>query len=328
VDLLVQAERWPLVRPFVISRLACTESIGLHVRAMLDGKTGQAECEPHESDLRVAAEAERQVRAAASELTLNLAPEALRSLIPLATARNAVDCALWDLRAKLSDTPVWKLVGLPQPRPLITAMTIGIDTPEVMEQRARELQHWPLIKIKLGRRELDVERVEAVRRAAPEACLIVDANEGWTIEQLADHAPHLARLGVRMIEQPLPTELDDALLDYQSPVPLCADEACRDRQSLSRVKDRYDVVNIKLDKTGGLTEALALAREAKQLGLKVMTGCNVGTSLAMAPAFLLGQLSEYVDLDAPLMLTRDREPAMVYDLARGLVDAPRPELWG
>jgi L-Ala-D/L-Glu epimerase len=328
MQLEVRREGWPLTRPFVISRVTATRSIGLHVRLTRDGKTGQGESEPHESDLAVAHEAEQLVSAAAGRLSLDADLDALNELIPLASARNAVDCALWDLRAKMSGVPAWKLLGLEQPRPLTTAMTIGIDTPAAMERSAQELRNWPLIKIKLGRREQDIARVEAVRRAAPDAQLIVDANEGWTFDQLADHAPHLARLSVRLIEQPLPADADDALIDYTSPVPLCADEACRDRSSLARIKNRYQMVNIKLDKTGGLTEALLLARQAMRLGLRVMTGCNVGTSLAMAPAALIGQLSEYVDLDAPLMLVADRQPAMLYDLERGELHPPSSDLWG
>jgi L-Ala-D/L-Glu epimerase len=328
MQLEVRREGWPLTRPFVISRVTATESIGLHVRLTREGKSGQGESEPHESDLAVAHEAERLVHAIAGRVSLDADLEALNEMIPLASARNAVDCALWDLRAKMSSVPAWKLLGLEPPRPLITAMTIGLDTPTAMERTARELHHWPLIKIKLGRPEHDVERVEAVRRGAPDARLIVDANEGWTFDQLVDYAPHLARLHVRLIEQPLPAGKDEALASYRSPVPLCADEACHDRSSLVRVKNRYQMINIKLDKAGGLSEALLLARQAQRMGLGVMTGCNVGTSLAMAPAALIGQLSEYVDLDAPLMLVEDRQPAMLYDRTRGLVHPASSELWG
>jgi L-Ala-D/L-Glu epimerase len=327
MELDVARETWPLTRPFVISRLTTTEVVTLRVRLSCGGFSGQGESEPHESDLELRDRVERQVRAAGASLSITATLDELKSLLPLPTARNAVDCALWDLRAKSSGTPAWRLAELQLPQPLVTAVTIGIDTPDAMGARARGFSACPLIKVKLSGGE-EVPRVEAVRRAAPQARITVDANEAWSFVQLREFVPHLARLGVSLIEQPLPAGKDDELAEFRSPVPICADEACDDLASLERVKTRYQYINIKLDKTGGLTEALMLAREAKRLGLGVMTGCNVGTSLAMAPAFLVGQLSSFVDIDGASMLVRDRENGLRYDLGHGRVEPPSPVLWG
>ena len=295
--------------------------------AVRRNRNGSGESEPDEADDAARAAVEREVRAAAASLTPDVCAESLRELLPSPAARNAVDCALWDLRAKSTGVPVWKLAGMERPHPLVTAMTIVIDTPDAVEQRAREFRDCGLIKIKLGHGH-EIECVEAVRRGAPNARLTVDANEAWSFRQLVEFAPAFARLGVAMIEQPLPAGRDDELVGFRSPVPLCADEACIDLSSLDRVKDRYQIVNIKLDKTGGFTDALLLAREARKLGLGVMTGCNLGTSLAMAPAFLIGQLSDFVDIDAPTLLARDREHGLEYELRTGEVHPPSPLLSG
>jgi L-Ala-D/L-Glu epimerase len=327
VEFSVHRECWPLAQPFVISRLTTTEAVTLRVSFTAGGHQGCGECEPHECDPALRNEVEMQVRAACAELSPEDSLKRLKQLLPLPTARNAVDCALWDLRAKASGIPVWQLAGLKRPGTLITALTIGIAAPEIMGARAREWSSCGYIKVKLADGD-EIPRVEAVRKGAPDARITVDANEAWSFAQLREFAPHLARLGVALIEQPLPAGRDDDLVEYRCPVPICADEACDNLDSLERVIPRYQFVNIKLDKTGGLTEALMLAREARRRGLGVMTGCNVGTSLAMAPAFLVGQLSSFVDIDGPTMLVRDRSPGLTYDLRQGRVGPPPSALWG
>jgi L-alanine-DL-glutamate epimerase-like enolase superfamily enzyme len=251
--------------------------------------------------------------------------EALTSLLPAGAARNAIDCALWDLEAKLSGIPAWRAAGLSKPQPAVTAFTISLGTPQAMGAAAATARDRPLLKLKLGG-DGDLERVQAVRNAAPHARLIVDANEGWTPEQVESLTPDLARLGVELIEQPLPAGKDDALDKTRSAVPLCADESFHGADDLATIAGRYQMVNIKLDKTGGLTEALRIMEAARKMGLEIMVGCMVGTSLAMAPAALLAGAARYVDLDGPLLLARDRSPGMIYE---GSAMYPPPsELWG
>jgi L-alanine-DL-glutamate epimerase-like enolase superfamily enzyme len=246
--------------------------------------------------------------------------------MPAGAARNAIDAALWDLEAKASGTSVWALADIrTQPHTIVTAYTISLDTPEKMGEAAAEHATRPLLKLKLTG-EGDLERVEAVRQGAPNAKLIVDANEGWGVEHLAQYSPALAALGVALIEQPLPAGQDAALASVSHPVPLCADESCHTTEDLDALAGRYEFVNIKLDKTGGLTEALRLKAAARERGFKIMVGCMVGSSLAMAPALLVAQDAELVDLDAPLLLARDRQPGLRYE--GSLVFPPKPNLWG
>jgi len=240
-------------------------------------------------------------------------------------ARNALDVALWDLEAKRSGSSVWALAGIAEPHPVVTAYTLSVDTPERMAAAAREEAHRPLLKLKLTGAG-DLERVRAVRAGAPQATLIVDANEAWTLDHLRDYAPALAALGVALIEQPLPAGQDAALAGLPRPVPLCADESCHTSADLAALAGRYDYVNIKLDKTGGLTEGLRLLHAARAQGFKIMVGCMIGSSLAMAPAMLLAQDAEFVDLDAPLLLARDRQPGLRYE--GSTVYPPKPNLWG
>jgi L-alanine-DL-glutamate epimerase-like enolase superfamily enzyme len=251
--------------------------------------------------------------------------ESLYELLPPGAARNAVDCALWDLEAKQTGKRVWQLAGLPAPGPEITAYTLSLDTPEKMRAQAAKNAQRPLLKIKLGTPD-DMARLEAVRAGAPDATIIVDANEGWSAEVYTDLAPHLVRLGVALVEQPLPAGEDEALIGMARPVPVCADESAHDRASLPGLAGKYDVVNIKLDKTGGLTEALALRDAALAEGYKVMVGCMVGSSLAMAPATLAAQGAMVTDLDGPLLLASDRAHALQFD-EHG-VHPPVAELWG
>ncbi len=317
----VTPESFRLAEVFTISRGSRTEAKVLTIRVERDGVTGWGECVPYarygESLESVAAEIEG--------LPEGIGRAALQDALPPGAARNAVDCALWDWEAKRSGRRVWELARLPAPGPVVTAFTLSLDTPERMEAAAARHAHRPLLKIKLGTPD-DMPRLEAVRRGAPNASIIVDANEGWTAEVYADLAPYLVRHGVALVEQPLPAKDDAALLGLARPVPVCADESCHDRASLSHLAGKYDMVNIKLDKTGGLTEALALRDAARAQGFQLMVGCMVGTSLAMAPAVLVAQGAEIADLDGPLLLAEDRPHPLAYD-ERG-AHPPEPALWG
>ncbi|WP_299931785.1 N-acetyl-D-Glu racemase DgcA [uncultured Pelagimonas sp.] len=310
-----------LAQVFTISRGSRTEAKVLTVAITHDGITGHGECVPYARY----DETLDSVTAEIESLPADVTRAQLQSLLPAGAARNAVDCALWDLEAKTAGKPAWELAELPKPGPEITAYTLSLDTPENMEQAARDHAFRPILKIKLGTPD-DMPRLEAVRRGAPDAKIIIDANEGWSAEVYADLAPHLVRLGVALVEQPLPAGDDDALIGMDRPVPVCADESCHDRSSLPKLKGKYDVVNIKLDKTGGLTEALELKKEALALGYDVMVGCMVGSSLAMAPATLIAQGVAVTDLDGPLLLAEDRDNPLRFD-ADG-VHPPEPALWG
>ncbi len=310
-----------LAQVFTISRGSRTEAKVLTVRITEGGVTGWGECVPYARY----DETLESVTAQIEGLTGTVTRAALYDLLPAGAARNAVDCALWDLEAKRAGCRVWDLAGLPAPGPEITAYTLSLDTPEAMQAQAAKHAHRPLLKIKLGTPD-DMPRLEAVRRGAPQAKIIVDANEGWSAAVYADLAPHLVRLGVALVEQPLPAGADEALIGMARPVPVCADESCHDRASLPKLKGKYDVVNIKLDKTGGLTEALALRDAARAEGYGIMVGCMIGSSLAMAPATLVAQGAMVTDLDGPLLLAEDRENALIFDAAG--VHPPRPELWG
>jgi L-alanine-DL-glutamate epimerase-like enolase superfamily enzyme len=326
---MARRETWPVAGVFRISRGAVTSVEVVVVEVEDEGLVGRGEGCP-ESRYREGTEGcLEQLESVRAHAEAGLDRDELQDLLPAGAARNALDCALWDLEAKRRDAPAWRVAGLRGMQELVTAYTISLDRPETMGQRAGEAADRPLLKLKLGGEggaPADVARVAAVRQAAPSARLIVDANEAWTIDQLREVAPRLAELGVELIEQPLPSSADDVLEGYQGAVPLCADESCRDRTSLPGVRGRYQFVNIKLDKTGGLTEALALASAAQAADLRLMVGCMLGTSLAMAPAALIGQRCEFVDLDGPLLLAEDRVPCIRYD--RGvMLPAPR-ELWG
>ena len=329
MKITVTPETFPLARAFTISRGSRTAARVLTVRLTWKGYQGWAECVPYarygETLDSVAAQVNAVQPIFAGLGCRDLTPEHLLDILPPGAARNGVDCALADLAAKLSGRPVWKTRHLARPGPVMTAFTLSLDTPEVMEAQARVHAARPVLKIKLGTQD-DMPRLEAVRRGAPKARIIVDANEGWTAEVYADLAPHLIRLGVELVEQPLPAGHDDMLAEIARPLPVCADESCHDRASLPALKGKYDMVNIKLDKAGGLTEALALRDAARSQGYGVMVGCMVGTSLAMAPAVLLAQGADYVDLDGPLLLAEDRAHALHYDDAG--VHPPVAELWG
>jgi len=322
MSLTVTADVFPLAQVFTISRGSRTEAQVLTVEITQGGHRGRGECVPYARY----GETLDSVRAEIEALHLPLDRAALQTALPPGAARNAVDCALWDLEAKRRNTPVWRLAGLREPGPEITAFTLSLATPEKMCAEAEKNAFRPLLKTKLGGGEDDIARIEAVRKGAPNARIIVDANEGWTPELYAKMAPVLLKLGVEMVEQPLPAASDAALKDMDRILPVCADESCHDRASLADLGGKYDYVNIKLDKTGGLTEALALRTAALEAGFKVMVGCMVGSSLAMAPAVLVAQGAAFTDLDGPLLLAQDRAAPLYYDTA-GVYPA-KPELWG
>jgi L-alanine-DL-glutamate epimerase-like enolase superfamily enzyme len=319
--LTVATETFPLAKAFTISRGSRTEARVLTVTVEEGGARGRGECVPYarygETLASVAAEIEGLPDA--------FDRTGLQRLLPPGAARNAVDCALWDLAAKRAGRRVWELAGLVEPGPEVTAYTLSLDDPQAMRAQAAKNAGRPLLKVKLGG-EGDMGRLEAVRAGAPGSRIIVDANEGWTAEEYAALAPALVGLGVELVEQPLPAGEDGALGEMARPLPVCADESCHDRASLAGLAGKYDVVNVKLDKTGGLTEALALREAARAAGYRVMVGCMVGTSLAMAPAVLVAQGAGWTDLDGPLLLARDRAHGLVYDGAG--VHPSAPELWG
>jgi L-alanine-DL-glutamate epimerase-like enolase superfamily enzyme len=321
MSISVSPEAFRLAQVFTISRGSRTEARVLTVRVSRSGFTGWGECVPYARY----GETLESVTAQIEALPQGIDRVELQEALPPGAARNAVDCALWDLESKVSGKRVWELAGLKPPGPEVTAYTLSLDTPDAMEAQARTHAHRPLLKIKLGTPD-DMPRLEAVRRGAPRSRIIVDANEGWSAEVYSDLAPHLIRLGVEMVEQPLPAGDDDMLSEIERPLPVCADESCHDRASLPGLAGKYDMVNIKLDKTGGLTEALALRDAARAEGYRVMVGCMVGTSLAMAPAVLVAQGAEIVDLDGPLLLAEDRDPPLFFDEAG--VHPADPALWG
>lgn len=317
----VVSETFRLAETFTIARGSRDAAEVLTVKVTDGELQGIGECVPYKRY----GESLESVGAQISGLPDDVTRVSLADKLPAGAARNAVDCALWDLEAKRGGKRAWELAGLSRPGPVTTAFTLSLDTPEKMRAAAARHAHRPLLKIKLGG-EGDMARLEAVRTGAPETAIIVDANEGWTAEIYSDLAPHLVRLGVKMVEQPMPAGGDDMLAEIARPLPVCADESCHDRSTLAALKGKYDLVNIKLDKTGGLTEALALRDDARAAGFEIMVGCMVGTSLAMAPAVLVAQGAEIVDLDGPLLLAEDRDPPLHYD-DQG-AHPPEPALWG
>ena len=308
-----------LAQVFTISRGSRTQAEVLTVRLQGGGVTGRGECVPYARYGETLESVSDQIAGFTGDWTR------LSDELPAGAARNALDCAFWDHAAKSAGARVWDLLKLAEPAPQITAYTLSLDSPDAMQKQAAENAFRPLLKIKLGTPD-DMARLEAVRAGAPGATIIVDANEGWSAEVYAELAPHLLRLGVALVEQPLPAGDDDALAGMDRPVPVCADESCHDRASLAGLRGKYDMVNIKLDKTGGLTEALALREAARTEGYDVMVGCMVGSSLAMAPAVLVAQGAAVTDLDGPLLLAEDREQPLQFDEAG--VHPSAPGLWG
>ncbi len=324
--LAVKAEEWPLNEPFVISRMVQEQGDVVVVEIEQDGVIGRGETERADQYMAGRVAVTDEIEAVRDQIEAGITRDELQSLLPSGPARCAVDCALWDLEAKLTGTPMYQLAGLDGPLVSVTTVfTISLDSPEKMGADAAANAYRPVLKLKLGR-DGDPERVAAVREASPHARISVDANTGWSEAQLVDYLPKLAALGVELVEQPFAPG-EDAMLDtFEPAIPLAADESCLDRASLPSLAGKYDFVNIKLDKTGGLTEALALAHEAKSMGFGIMVGCNIGTSLAMAPGMVIAQLASFVDLDGPLLLARDRVPGLIYNDSQ--IEPPDPALWG
>jgi L-alanine-DL-glutamate epimerase-like enolase superfamily enzyme len=324
--LKVAIEAWPIAGSFTISRGSKTQA-DVVVVELQDGKyRGRGECTPYPRYGETAAGVAAAIEALRQPLLQGLDRAGLQRLLPGGAARNGLDCAFWDLEAKQSGRPAHVLAGLPAPGPVNTAYTISLGTPEVMAQAAHAAAARPLLKIKIGSGDEDPARIRAVRNAAPATELIVDANEGWTPQNLAANLAACAEVGVTLIEQPLPAADDAALAAVAHPIPICADESVHDRATLARLKGKYEAVNIKLDKAGGLTEALALADEAGRLGFAIMVGSMVATSLAVAPAMLLAQRARVVDLDGPLLLAKDRPDGLRFEGSR--MYPPEPALWG
>jgi L-alanine-DL-glutamate epimerase-like enolase superfamily enzyme len=321
--LTATTESWAFREPFTITGYTFTSSDLLLVSIEQNGSRGRGEAAGVYYLAETGESMRADVEAVREAVEAGAGRDELRKLLPAGGARNALDCALWDLEAKQNNSTIWALTGI-EPKPTRTVLTIGIGTPEAMAAAAAKLDS-DRIKVKLDSK-LPVERMTAVRKARPDAELIVDANQGWNLEQLSALAPELATLGVAMIEQPLPRGGDAELEYYRSPVPLGADESCLGVAEFEQAARRYQVINIKLDKAGGLTEALELARLAEERGIELMVGNMMGTSLAMAPGFVVAQLCRFVDLDGALFLTKDRPCPMTYQ--HGVVSAPRPELWG
>jgi L-alanine-DL-glutamate epimerase-like enolase superfamily enzyme len=323
--LAARIERWPIAGSFTISRGAKTQAVTVVAEVSRGGLTGRGECVPYPRYGETPEAALAALMAMQEPLSRGLDRHALQAAMPPGAARNALDCALLDLEAKTSGQRVWNLLGRPAPVACITAYTISLASPEAMAAAAAKAAHRPLLKIKLGG-DGDGRRIAAVRQAAPDSELIVDANEAWTSESLEQNLADCAAAGVTLVEQPLPAGHDAALARIRRPLLVCADESVHDRASLDGLRERYDAVNIKLDKTGGLTEALAMADAAQALGFQIMIGCMVATSLAMAPAMLLAPQARFVDLDGPLLLARDRDGGLRYD--GSLVYPPEAALWG
>ena len=323
-ELSIKVERWPIAGRFAISRGAKTEA-AMVVATITDGQfTGRGECVPYARYGETVPGVLATIASLTPRIKAGLTRSELQQALPPGAARNAVDCALWDLAAKRSGRRAYELADLPAPEPVTTAYTISLDTPAAMAQAAAQAK-LPLLKLKLGAPG-DPERLAAVRAAAPKAILIVDANEGWRTDDLAENFAACVAAKVKLIEQPLPAGGDAALAALERSVPVCADESVHDRASLAALAGKYDAVNIKLDKAGGLTEALALAAQAKRMGFKIMVGSMVSTSLGVAPALLLAHRAVFVDLDGPLLLARDRPDGLRYDGA--ILHPASAALWG
>ncbi len=321
----VCAQTWPLREAFTISRGTKTEAKVIVVEIEENKLTGRGECVPYARYDETLANVQKQIESTAPLVEEGITRDELPTKLDAGAARNAIDCALWDLEAKLNGQRAWDIAEIPQPDPAITAYTLSLGTPDAMGAAARQNSHRPLLKLKLDDEQI-VERVQAVHGSAPDTALIVDANEAWSIELLEKVVSELHGLGVRMIEQPLPADSDEPLRSFNSIVPLAADESCHTTLDFDELPDKYDVINIKLDKTGGLTEALKLRQMAIDANMQWMVGCMIGTSLGMAPATLLNDGASFVDLDGPLLLEKDRGPGLNFDNNR--VHPPATTLWG
>lgn len=324
-SMVVERTSWPLRGVFAISRGARTHANVVTVRIRDGEAVGRGECVPYPRYDESVDGVVAVLEGLSDAVVGGLGRSALQDLLPAGAARNALDCALWDLEAKLARRPAWALAGVPEPGPVVTAYTISLDTPAAMAAKAAEARDYPLLKLKLGGAG-DVERVRAVRAAVPDMRLIVDANEAWSPADLTPFLQAMADLGVELVEQPLHAREDAALADVPHAVPVCADESCHTSADIPRLVGRYDVVNMKLDKAGGLTEGMRVVDAARAHGLQLMVGTMVGSSLLMAPAMLLAGGAEWVDLDGPLWLAQDQPHALRWDGHR--LHPAVPELWG
>lgn len=321
----VEAERFPIAGTFTISRGSKTEAEVISCAITENGRTGRGECVPYKRYGETMEGVRDAIEAMRSEIAHGISRIALLDAMPAGAARNAIDCALWDLEAKISGTPVAHTIRTVPLRPLETAYTLSLAEPEAMAAQARANAQRPLLKVKIGG-DNDIARIRAVTAAAPDSRIILDANEGWNNDNIVANLAFAAEHGIALIEQPLPAGHDSILRHIAHPVPIYADESVHEAKDLEALVGLYDAVNIKLDKSGGLTAALVLRDRARELALGVMVGCMVGTSLAMAPAVLLAQDADFVDLDGPLLLARDRVPGLVYQ--GSLVSPPERALWG
>ncbi len=325
MEIRVFSESWPIRGSFTISRGSKTAADVVVVELTQDGVTGRGECVPYARYGESVQGVITQIENIMPVLREGLDRGALQSVLPAGAARNAVDCALWDLESKQHRQRIWLRLNKPEPDALLTAYTLSLDTPENMQAAAEANSDRPLLKLKLAGAG-DLARVTAVRKGAPQARIIVDANEGWDETLYRELVPALQKLGVEMIEQPLPAGQDQILASLPRPIPICADESCHDSSTLHELIGRYDMINIKLDKTGGLTEALELRKQAEAAGMKIMVGCMLATSLAMAPAFVVAQGAQVVDLDGPLLLQKDRDAG--FNFSDNQMHAPDAALWG
>jgi L-alanine-DL-glutamate epimerase-like enolase superfamily enzyme len=317
-------EVWPLKQVFRISRGSRTEARVVVVTVSDGEHIGRGEAVPIRRYNQSVASVLAEIASIKSEP--NLDRQRLQELLPAGAARNALDCAFWDLEAKISGKRVWELANIPMVPEVETSFTISLDTPEKMAAAAGANANAPILKLKLGGDDIDLARVKIVRENAPNARLLIDANESWSPDDYRKIVPALKKLGVELIEQPFPADADEVLETLDHPIPVCADESCHTSADLPRLTNRYEMINVKLDKTGGLTEALRLCERARESGFKLLIGCMVGTSLSMAPARILASAADYVDLDGPLLLARDREHGLYY--RDGKIGIPSQELWG
>jgi len=325
MKLNVSNDSFQLAQVFTISRGSRTEAKVITVQLENEGCSGYGECVPYARYGESIESVNEQIESVRGDIIDGMTRQDLQLALPAGTARNALDCAMWDLQAKIANTTVWQLAGLEEPGSITSCYTLSLAEPEDMRAAATKHRAMPVLKIKLGGIG-DLARLQAVREGAPNSRLVVDANEGWSVDDYLQLAPAMVELGVTLVEQPLPAGDDDALQGIERTLPICADESCHDVNSLERLHGKYDFINIKLDKTGGLTEALLLKSEAVAAGFQIMVGCMVSTSLAMAPAVLVAQGAAVVDLDGPLLLAEDRVPPIEFN---GAVMSPAPPaLWG
>jgi L-alanine-DL-glutamate epimerase-like enolase superfamily enzyme len=330
-DVEISVESWPIAGAFTISRGSRTEAwvVAVTLITRQDANAlraaGRAECVPYPRYGESVESVVAQIKSIGEQCRNGIDRTRLATLLPAGAARNAVDCALWDLEARQSGKSAFAMAGIKHPQPLTTAYTLSLGTPEVMAEQAKLNRHRPVLKVKLGG-DGDSERILAVAAAAPQSSLLLDANEAWSESNIVELLNIAKQAGVALVEQPLPAGKDGILSEIEHVVPICADESLHTRHELQALKMRYDCINIKLDKAGGLTEALALQKEARKQGFAIMVGCMVGTSLSMAPAMVLAQDADYVDLDGPLLLAKDRPHGLRYD--GSLVHVPKSDLWG